>query len=101
MADSDFRIVVKAEELATHSFRLTSNSNRYPKKYRHSLCDKIQIKSLEIYESLFEANRINNKTDKNEAIIATDSIGGTKSNLWKKVRVKNAMFAKSITVKLG
>ena len=64
MADSDFRIVVKAEELATHSFRLTTNSNRYPKKYRHSLCDKIQIKSLEIYESLFEANRINNKTDK-------------------------------------
>lgn len=64
MADSDFRIVVKAEELATHSFRLTSNSNRYPKKYRHSLCDKIQIKSLEIYEALFEANRINNKTDK-------------------------------------
>ena len=64
MADTDLRVVIKAKELATHSFRLTSNSNRYPKKYRHSLCDKIQIKSLEIYEMLFEANRINNKTDK-------------------------------------
>ncbi len=64
MADTDLRVIVKAKELAVHSFRLTSNSNRYPKKYRHSLCDKIQIKSLEIYETLFEANRINNKTDK-------------------------------------
>lgn len=64
MSDTDFKVIVKAKELALHSFRLTSNCNRYPKKYRHSLCDKIQIKSLEIYELLFEANRINNTTDK-------------------------------------
>ena len=66
MSDTDFKVIVKAKELALHSFKLTSNSNRYPKKYRHSLCDKIQIKSLEIYELLFEANRINNTTDKKE-----------------------------------
>ena len=65
MSDKDFKVIEKAKELAFHSFRLTSNNNRYPKKYRHSLCDKIQIKSLEIYEVLFEANRINNVTDKN------------------------------------
>ena len=64
MADNDFKVIVKAKELALHSFKLTSNCNRYPKKYRHSLCDKIQNKSLEIYELLFEANRINNTTDK-------------------------------------
>lgn len=64
MSDTDLKVIVKAKELATHSFKLTSNVNRYPKKYRHSLVDKIQIKSLEIYEMLFEANRINNITDK-------------------------------------
>lgn len=64
MADTDLKVIVKAKELATHSFRLTSNCNRYPKKYRHSLVDKIQIKSLEIYETLLEANRINNVTNK-------------------------------------
>lgn len=64
MADTDLKVIVKAKELAVHSFKLTSNCNRYPKKYRHSLVDKIQIKSLEIYETLFEANRINNVTDK-------------------------------------
>lgn len=65
MADTDLRVIVKAKELAVHSFKLTSNCNRYPKKYRHSLVDKIQIKSLEIYETLLEANRIHNGTNKN------------------------------------
>jgi len=64
MSETDLKVIVKSKELATHSFKITSNCNRYPKKYRHSLVDKIQIKSLEIYENLFEANRINNKTDK-------------------------------------
>ena len=64
MNDTDLKVIVKSKELAVHSFKLTSNCNRYPKKYRHSLVDKIQIKSLEIYETLFEANRINNVTHK-------------------------------------
>lgn len=60
MADNDLKVIVKAKELAVHSFKLTSNCNRYPKKYRHSLVDQIQIKSLEIYNTLLEANSINN-----------------------------------------
>ena len=64
MADNDMKIIVKAKELAIHTLKLTSNPNRYPKKYRHSLVDKMQIKSLEIYEKLMEANRINNITNK-------------------------------------
>lgn len=66
MAENDLKVIVKAKELAVHTFKLTSNVNRYPKKYRHSLVDKIQTKSLEIFETLFEANRINNKTRKQE-----------------------------------
>ena len=38
MADDDLKVVVKAKELAVHSFKLTSNCNRYPKKYRHGNC---------------------------------------------------------------
>ena len=66
MAENDLKVIVKAKELAVHSFKLTSNSNRYPKKYRHSLADRIQIKSLNIYDTLLEANRINNVTNKRE-----------------------------------
>ena len=64
MAENDLKIIVKAKELAVHSFRLTSNINRYPKKYRHSLGDRIQLRSLDIYDTLLEANRINNVTNK-------------------------------------
>lgn len=66
MADNDLKVIVKAKELAEHTFRLTTNSNRYPKKYRHSLVDHIQLKSLEIYDTLMEANRVNNKTRRDE-----------------------------------
>ena len=64
MAENDMKVIVKAKELAFHSFKLTSNANRYPKKYRHSLGDRIQLKSLDVYETLFEANRIDNRTRK-------------------------------------
>ena len=64
MAENDLKVIVKAKELAVHSFKLTSNCNRYPKKYRHSLVDRIQIRSMDIYETLLEANRINNQTQK-------------------------------------
>ena len=66
MAENDLKVIVKAKELAVHSFKLTSNCNRYPKKYRHSLVDRIQIKSLDVYDTLFEANRINNVTHNRE-----------------------------------
>lgn len=66
MAENDLKVIVKAKELAVHSFKLTSNCNRYPKKYRHSLVDRIQIKGLDIYETLLEANRINNMSHKQE-----------------------------------
>ena len=35
MSDNDLKVIVKAKELAVHSFKLTINSNRFPKKVRH------------------------------------------------------------------
>jgi len=57
MAEEHFDIILKAQALAEHTLRITSNCNRYPKKYRFSLVDKMQNKALEIYEYLHEANR--------------------------------------------
>lgn len=62
MAENDLRVIVKAQELALHTFKLTSNCNRYPKKYRHSLVDRMQLRSMDIYDALLEANSINNQT---------------------------------------
>ena len=57
MAKETFDTILKAQALAEHTLRVTSNCNRYPKKYRFSLVDKMQNKSLEIYECIMEANR--------------------------------------------
>lgn len=64
MAETKLKIIVKAKELMKHTYILTSNANRYPKKFRHSLVDRMQIVSMDIYELLLEANRINNQTEK-------------------------------------
>lgn len=57
MAENELKVIIKAKELAKHTLLVTSNANRYPKKFRFSLVDKMQNKSMEIYEMLFEANR--------------------------------------------
>lgn len=59
MADKDLLVIKKAMDLVEHTIRLTSNPNRYPKKYRFSLVDRMAIKSMDIYETLLEANRTN------------------------------------------
>lgn len=66
MADTDLKVIIKAKDLTVHTFRITSNCNRYPKKFRHSLVDRIQVKSLDIYDALLEANRINNVDHKRD-----------------------------------
>lgn len=58
MSETDgMKVIEKAMQLAEHTIRITSNCNRYPKKYRFSLVDKMQIKGMDIYENLLEANR--------------------------------------------
>lgn len=69
MADNkELQVIVKAKELAKHTLIITSNANRYPKKYRFSLVDKMQNKCLDIYEALFEANRTDIKDFKRQRL---------------------------------
>ena len=65
-ANNDLKVIVKAKELAVHTVKLTSNCNKFPKKYRFTLCDKMQNKALTIYELLMEANRtiLTNKVER-------------------------------------
>lgn len=57
MSDTELQVIIKAKELVKHTVKLTSNCNHYPKKYRFSVVDRMQIKSMNIYEMLMEANR--------------------------------------------
>ena len=68
MADNELQVILKSKDLAEHTLRITSNCNRYPKKWRFSLVDKMQNKSLEIYENLHEANRTDLKDYRRERL---------------------------------
>jgi cytoplasmic iron level regulating protein YaaA (DUF328/UPF0246 family) len=67
MADNELQVIINAKKLASHSYKLTSNINHYPKKYRHSLVDEIQKKCLHIHNSLLEANRTDLKDYKRDS----------------------------------
>lgn len=60
----DLKVITKSMELVKHSFILTSNTNRYPKKFRYSLVPRMQDLSMDIYENLMEANRIDIRTER-------------------------------------
>ena len=66
--NNELRVVIKAKELTVHTIKLTSNCKKFPKKYRFTLCDRMQTKSITIYELLLEANRthLNNSALRNQ-----------------------------------
>ena len=68
MAEAELKVIVKAQQLAAHTMRVSSNYKHFPKKYRFSLVSKIQNKALEIYEYLHEANRTDLKAYKRERL---------------------------------
>lgn len=68
MVNESLNVILKAMELAEHTLRVTSNCNRYPKKYRFSLVDKMSNRALEIYQNLHEANRTDLKSYKRDRL---------------------------------
>lgn len=71
--DNDLHVIIKAKKLCVHTIRVTSNCKKFPKKYRFTLCDKMQNKAMLIYEYLLEANRTQ-LTDKSRSELQTKAI---------------------------
>ena len=55
---TEFNVIVKAKDLVKHTFTITNSTERYPKKYRFTLVNRIQDKAVDIYECVLEANGI-------------------------------------------
>lgn len=78
--NDDLQVIVKAKSLVFDTIKTTSNCNKFPKKYRFTLCDRMQNKAMTIYESLLEANRthLNYKNERynlqSKAIINCDEL---------------------------
>lgn len=60
---AELNVIVKATELMEYTFTITSNRKRYPVKYIQ-LIKRIQNLSMDIYEYLFDANRLDINTGK-------------------------------------
>lgn len=56
---SELNVITKAKDLVKHTFTITNSTNRYPKKYRFTLVNRMQNRVLDIYECLLEANELN------------------------------------------
>lgn len=58
MAEQKLDVIVKAIKLMEYTMTVTSNRKRYPVKYIQ-LVQRIQNESMDIYEFLLMANRLN------------------------------------------
>lgn len=67
MAEQKLDVIVKSTKLMEYTMTITSNRKRYPVKYIQ-LIKRIQNKSMDIYEFLMEANRLNIDTSKTERL---------------------------------
>lgn len=50
---------MKCKDLIKHTFTITNSTERFPKKYRFTLVNRIQDKAIDIYECALEANELN------------------------------------------
>ena len=67
MAEQKLGVIVKAIDLMNYTMTITSNRKRYPSKYIQ-LVQRIQNKSMDIYEFIMDANRLNINTSKTERL---------------------------------
>jgi hypothetical protein len=55
---SELTVITKAKDLIKHTYTLTENTERFPKKYRFTLVNRLQERATDIYECLLEANEL-------------------------------------------
>jgi hypothetical protein len=54
----ELNVITKAKDLVKHTFTLTENTERYPKKFRFTLVQRLQDRAVDIYNCLLEANEL-------------------------------------------
>lgn len=55
---SELNVITKAKDLVKHTFTLTESTERYPKKFRFTLVNRLQNRAMDIYDCLVEANEL-------------------------------------------
>jgi len=65
--ENELTVLIKAKDLIRYTFNIT-DSKKFPKKARFTFVNRLQDKTLTVYENLLEANEIfpANYTEKEE-----------------------------------
>ena len=64
---AELKVLTEARNLEEHTLILTGNEKRYPKKYRVTLCNRMQDEASEIVSCITDANSFNlTKADERE-----------------------------------
>lgn len=56
--DNELAVFARARDLISYTLRITNNPERFPKKVRFTITNRIQDKVITLYECLLEANEI-------------------------------------------
>lgn len=59
----ELTVITKAKKLMEYTFVITNSENRFPKKIRYTLVQRLQDLSMEIIEMLYNANDVGNITE--------------------------------------
>lgn len=54
----EMTVFVKCKDLIAYTFQITNNTDRFPKKVRFTLTNRLQNKVLDMYDNLLDANEI-------------------------------------------
>lgn len=63
---TEFNVIVKAKDLVKHTFTITNSTERYPKKYRFTLVNRIQDKAVDIYHLIRRTDQYYNSLMKSK-----------------------------------
>ena len=67
---SEMTVITKAKELSVYSYRVSMNTDNFPKKARHSIVDEVNKTCLYIHNKLLKTNsiRAEQKEERSETI---------------------------------
>jgi hypothetical protein len=91
-------VIIKAEELCIYTIRITHNEKVFPKRYRFSITEKLQMQTIEILTLLTEANEMYPKTasEKEERLLLQKRACAKLRSLQTMIRISKDLFGLSM-----
>lgn len=90
---AELKVLTEARKLEKHTLIITGNEKRFPKKYRITLCARMQVEAFDVVSNITEANdySLNKKDEQNLRFTAQRSAMRNCKNLINHVELAYSM----------